>query len=968
MVKKSKLARVFAGLIIFCMFLGLSATLFTACGGNEKDSSAVLSVREIILDTSNAKLEFAYGEEFSAEGLRVIAKLSDGTETEVPLKSCRISKVRNTPGKRRVSVTYARKTKRYEVVFADKVMPPISSTPLVEIAGENAEAAYRVQAEDIDLAISGVQSAGGDLVVDDGSAVGGKYAANYGVAENYFGFTFTSDAAYSNATAVLRVANPSTEKSMTMSDMTVHLNYAGSNDNGALGTQNLAAIPSRTTDGLVWSNVVLRNLKIREGANTLTFNVVGENVPYLDYVDLYVGKHYSNRTVEVADAGERTTAEFEDLAWEKVITREDYMQAYGLNAGEICVLPQGAASGGEHVAALMGKSEASVLLHAEQDSTVQVILTAADNTAQKWSVAKDTEIRMDNEIVENIPESNLFKQDSDHPNTVFWKDSPVGVFDLTAGDHLLQIKINSPHALFDCVTVKTVSSGSFADHPDVYIDEAGTQSMEGEHLDPSDVWVREDFAELVIGQERGVVRKVNNKTASGGVYIDGFAGNTLSGDETQKSSFSFDFTLAKNGTVRLSMVAASYLGVNPSSRSEIVARLDGAVLSPEKKVLSSGWRNEKDFDWITVVLGKRNLAAGKHTFTIEILNFYFNLDCFTLETLSLGDYAPDVTVNGAGSYYAEAETLDPSEVVGDPHFVNAGRLSSATGEYCIDTLPGDHAGASVCGLYTGTKLRARFDLKENAVVRVWMRSKAGIGVQVDLQTHDKYYMDGLLATPAFQQTMSANGGNWMEFDLGQWRLKKGLHTFTIDMTQFSFNVDYLRFEVTGYGENDVVINDAIMGSDTAKTVTLEAEALDGSQVVYEKNGDGTNKFTPTEGYGMPVMGDIPVGTSGGKYVNGLYIGTKFDVKIDLAKKATVKIVVAVKAGIPVQIDKHDTFLLDGATLTLPSEGGLTSSFADRTVVTEKTLAAGAHTLSIDMSTFGFDFDCIKFVVSNYGAA
>ena len=150
--------------------------------------------------------------------------MSDKSERDIPLEKCRISKVRNTPGKRKVSVTYAKKTKRYDVVFADKPMPPISSDVKLEITGIKTDGAYRMQAEDIDFAISGVQAVDGDLVVGETD----KYVANYGNTDNYFGFTFTSDADYNDVTLNVRMANPSTERAIQPgSSIMMYLNYAG---------------------------------------------------------------------------------------------------------------------------------------------------------------------------------------------------------------------------------------------------------------------------------------------------------------------------------------------------------------------------------------------------------------------------------------------------------------------------------------------------------------------------------------------------------------------------------------------------------------------------------------------------------------------------------------------------------------------------------------------------------------------
>ena len=117
---KSK--KLYALLLAFALVLTSVLTLaLTACDGGGKDGPGdepELTVASIALDTSNVKTEFDFGEEFTYEGLKVTATMSDGSTQDVALADCRI----NTPsmtsaGQRRVTVAYGGKSAQYTITI-----------------------------------------------------------------------------------------------------------------------------------------------------------------------------------------------------------------------------------------------------------------------------------------------------------------------------------------------------------------------------------------------------------------------------------------------------------------------------------------------------------------------------------------------------------------------------------------------------------------------------------------------------------------------------------------------------------------------------------------------------------------------------------------------------------------------------------------------------------------------------------
>ena len=783
---KTKIFKFFSLLGLLFMAIPLSMSL-SSCNPTNNDQVETLTVRDIILDTSECKTEFAYGEKFTAEGLKVTAILSDKSERDIPLSSCRISKVNTTPGKRKVSVTYARKTKRYEVVFLEKPMPAISEESLFNINGSGI---YKIQAENINLSISGVKSNGENLILDNSQAENGKLLANYGVKDNYFGFTFNSDKDYDNSSIVLKLANPSKEDYLYFSeDMTIHLNYKGTSDNGILDIKNGVPLVS-SPDNLLWSDYVIHGANIKQGNNTLTFTILGENVPYIDCISIYAGKYFSNSILTLANEGENVTKEFEDMGLERIITRDDYLEFYKLKQGEICVLNNNDASDGKGVFALMANSKVSTVIRAESDSTVEIVANAASGI--DWNFSKDTTIKLDSQTIK-IRDFNI-RGGNPESGEIVWKKTSFGFFDLTAGDHLLEIDINSSHANFDNFVIKTVSQGKFIEHPDLYLNEVNTFIVEGEDLDPSGVYARPDYAEIVIGATHGAYHVASANSASGYKYIDGFSGNS---SLQEKTTFTLEFYLAGDATLEINAVARSSLGVNFSIKDQVLVSVDEVQFTPNPVNLAQYYdattNSYNGTQWIETTLLRKNFTAGLHTFKFEVLNYFFDLDCLKFKALSMYGYGSDLVVNQKGEYVVEAENLDPTGFIAADDFIAAGAISSKENEYCVRNDTYASNGKYICGFASnGSSITTTFQLKEDATVSITAIARSSIGINFSAESHVVFHLDGEKLSNIENKSLSSKeneANKWVTVKLvDNVRLTKGTHTLKLTTVSFG-NID-----------------------------------------------------------------------------------------------------------------------------------------------------------------------------------
>ena len=442
---------------------------------SDKDSSSTLKVKSISLDTSKAKLEFAFGEEFTAEGLKVTATMSDGSKQEVALADCRIVKPDTTKaGSRSVTVVYEGQTARYEITVLKKVIPPISKTSLLDITAVNDSVPYRVEAEAIDMVTPGVQKAEGvaDFVanapIDADITSGDKYLTGYNVQYNYFGFTFTAAEEYEGVTLVLRVANP-TEADIDAGVMKMFLNFAQDENGDESGAISLDGYILEANGVGKWTDIVIRNVTIPQGTNTLTFEAQGDKAFDLDYIDFYVGMRYINSIVEIADTT-TIVKDLENFDTEKAFTRADVAAAHGLKDGQLFVEPvtkesEGkTTSGGTSVGAIGKGSQMSTTLRLAQNATVRIKMKASSVGKGAYYVSDHWKFTVDGVELKMVERINI---EGGNPGANEWWDwmyTNLGEYNLPAGDHLFLVEVFGTDCNVDTFEFEILSFGEYAEN------------------------------------------------------------------------------------------------------------------------------------------------------------------------------------------------------------------------------------------------------------------------------------------------------------------------------------------------------------------------------------------------------------------------------------------------------------------------------------------------------------------------
>ena len=434
-----------------------------------------VSVKSITLDTTEAKTEFNFAEEFTTEGVKVTATMSDGSTKAVELKDCRIVKPDTTkPGTRTVTIVYEGQTARYEVIVKTKVIPQISATSLLDITAENESIPYRVEAENIDMVTPGVKKAEGvtDFVatapVDADITSGDKYLTGYNVQYNYFGFTFTANQQYESVTLVLRVAN-STAADLNAGEMKMYLNFAQDENGNASGEISLDGYTIEANGAGKWTDIVLRGIDIPEGTNTLTFEVQGNKAFDLDYIDFYVGMRYINSIVEIADTT-TIVKELENFDTEKAFTRPDLAAAHGLKDGQLYVesvdkeSPGKTTSGGTSVGAIGKGSQLSTTLRLAQDATIRINMKASAVGRGAYFVADNWRFSIDGVELKMVERINIEGGDSGAGLYWDWIYTNVGEYNLPAGDHLFLVEVVSTDCNVDTFEFEVVSFGEYAEN------------------------------------------------------------------------------------------------------------------------------------------------------------------------------------------------------------------------------------------------------------------------------------------------------------------------------------------------------------------------------------------------------------------------------------------------------------------------------------------------------------------------
>ena len=436
------------------------------------DSKPQVTVKSIALDTTNVKLNFAFGEEFSAEGLKVIATMNDGTTKEVDVNDCKIFKPNMMgAGSREVSVTYSNHTARYMIQVAERILPTISTNSLVDIVDENATQAYRVEAEAMDMTnvkkASGVDSFVAESEIDDVIASSDKYLTGFNVAYNYFGFTFTAAKAFENTTLVLRIANKSVTDIIISEALNLYMNYT--DGEGLISLEGYSIAYSENGE---WADLVLRGINIPAGTNTLTFDILDKTAYNLDYIDFYVGAPYlnSNCTIELAE-GSNVVKDLETLDTQKAFTRQDVADAFGLKPGQLRIETPGKketsgkpTNNGTSVAAIGQGSQFTTILSLEENATVRIRMRAAkaDPNRTDYYVADHWNFYLDDTKLELVERNDILGGNANAAMYWDWMYTDLGSYNLTAGNHLFMFETVGVDCNVDTLVFEVVSYGEYA--------------------------------------------------------------------------------------------------------------------------------------------------------------------------------------------------------------------------------------------------------------------------------------------------------------------------------------------------------------------------------------------------------------------------------------------------------------------------------------------------------------------------
>ena len=436
-------------------------------GGNfenpDEEKEEAVKVESLAIDTTAVKTVYKFGEEFTAEGLKIVATFTDGTTKELSLSDVSIKTPDTTAaGVRVVSISYGGKSARYEITINPRVYPTISDTSLVDILAKNESTPYRVEAEAIDMT-----QATGNAVnsTTDEIVSGNKYLTNLGGKYNYFGFSFTAAEAYEGVTVVIRVANHG-DTNLQGEAVKTYLNFS-MDENGAISGE----LP---LDGLMveadgqWIDIIIRNLNLKEGVNTITFDVQGKDAFDIDYVDLYVGSRYINSVVEISST-DRVIRDIETLDTEKAFTRTDVADAHGLKDGQLFVEPVKkewpgcSTSGGTSVGAIGKGSLISTTLRLSEDATIRIWFKASKTTPTNslYYVDDNWNFYIDGVKLQFVDYIDIHGGDKSQEMYWEWKLTSLGEINLPAGDHTFVIEVVGVDCNVDTVEFEILSLGSY---------------------------------------------------------------------------------------------------------------------------------------------------------------------------------------------------------------------------------------------------------------------------------------------------------------------------------------------------------------------------------------------------------------------------------------------------------------------------------------------------------------------------
>ena len=761
-------------------------------GPSEPGDDDELEAVSIALDTTAAKTVYDFGEEFTTEGLIITVTFSDGSVKEVSPDDCRITKADTTKaGTRQVVVAYGGIVARYEVTVNAKEYAPISSTPLVDIIGKNDSVPYRVEAENIDMVTPGVEKAEGfDSFVATapaGAAItsGEQYLTGFGVKWNYFGFTFTSTEKQEGVILVLRVAN-STGNQIDAGAVKMYLNLAIDEDGNTTGALPLDGYIIPADGACGWTDIVIRNVTIPEGTNTLTFEVQNDKVFDIDYVDFYVGMRYINSVVEIVDT---TTIikDLEALDTEKAFTRQDVADAHGLKPGQLFVeatnkLPEGkTTNNGTSVGAIGKGSQMSTTIRLAEDATVLIKFKASAVGKGAYYVKDNWNFYIDGVKLSTVQEINI--EGGNAADGVWWDwiYTDIGAINLSAGDHFFLLEVHGTDCNVDTVEFEVISLGSF--------DESGKNLEDMKQPDAPD-------ADLVINGEgeykfEAEDLDISNLTPSDGQTAAGIETPSGSGPATSGGK---SIGMAGGGYVTLNVkleskatiqIYATLAFAHGGNAAEFMSAAIGEIQLPANGTLPAGEGNMPYWNWAEIPMGGPvELEAGDYAITFNFLKNP-NFDCIKIKVIS-----DDEPVEEQFKLTVEAEDFTAVDVKTRQDFIDIGKLQA--GEYGTEVGNGE---TCIMGFLEGSVFSFDVTLDRAMDLELFLVG-ATDAANYDVATKLSLSLNGnplTLSSGSLTGSGATPYWDWKTVSLCTGTLEAGTYTFTLTVLEGHPNLEKVFF-------------------------------------------------------------------------------------------------------------------------------------------------------------------------------
>lgn len=561
----------------------------------------------------------------------------------------------------------------------------------------------------------------------------------------------------------------------------------------------LSLVGSLEKGECTWKDIVIRNVALKEGTNTLTFDALSNDIPDIDYIDFYVGMRYISSVAELTEG--TLMKDLETFDTEYASTREDWANANpdkivnGLGLETVTKESEGkTTSGGKSVAALNKGSQLSTTMRLAKDSTIKLEFIAAK--VDDYKVKENWEFYIDGFKLELVEDRNIKGGNAAAGEYWDWIATDLGSYNLTEGDHFFLIKNTGSDCNIDGVQFTVVSSGSYDESgsaldnqkkpepepskADLEISADGEYKIEAENLDKTNWVLRKDLADAGMGFTESWSNDFGSGTSVRGLASGSVVTATV---EVKKA--------IKDLRVGMRM---SYYESETYDFSSTIITFAGQTLTPVPAG-TFGHRDGSDYwKWVDVSLGKVDLEVGTYTFSMTT-NGGFNLDYFSFSNLANPEPEPepepDTTITKAGETRIEAENLDLSKLTLQTGMSSNTEVDSKNpSNYCV------------CGMNVNSVLSFTFKLDIDANVQI---SALMAKYESSFSTKDKLEVklnDTTLAVEEKNLGRAEDGSNdwhnWIDVKFGGVQsLSAGTYTLTLKtLTDSNANIDCFILNTT----------------------------------------------------------------------------------------------------------------------------------------------------------------------------